>query len=165
MRCGELSHQSSWRKLQVQTGKHAFGVRFDTFAVDQTQWSPERFPSQKNVRRNIQRIDDFQFLMDDPNSELCGFAWRSNDGCSSLNLNGSGIRLIDTGKDLHQRGFSSAVFTDQRQHLTAADLEMDVIEGSHTRESFCDSRHLESIHVKGAGAAIQRPASCRSSSC
>ena len=58
------------------------------------------------------------------------------------------VRLIDTGQDLHQRGFSCAVFTQKRVDLTAFELEIHPVQRLDARELFCNVLQLQYVFAQ-----------------
>ena len=55
----------------------------------------------------------------------------------------AGIRTVEPVEDVHQRRLAGAVFAQERVHLTAPDIELDVVVGDDTRELLADAAHLE----------------------
>ena len=53
------------------------------------------------------------------------------------------ILCIDAGEDLHERGLSGSVFSDQRHDLARADLKLRVVECVNAREILLDPIHSE----------------------
>lgn len=48
------------------------------------------------------------------------------------------VRRINAGNDLHQCGFSGAVFADQRMNAAAAKLELHAVQCLDARKGLCD---------------------------
>ena len=55
----------------------------------------------------------------------------------------AGVRLVEPVEDVHQRRLAGAVLAEQRVHLAAAELEVDVVVGDDARERLRDPAHLE----------------------
>src|SRR5262249_27418724 len=53
------------------------------------------------------------------------------------------VRTIEPVQDVHERGFARAVLPEQRVHLTAADVEGNVVVGHDAGELLADPPHLE----------------------
>ena len=52
----------------------------------------------------------------------------------AIELDGAAIRLIDAEEALHQRGFSRAVFADQRVNGTGLDPKLYIIQRFYARK-------------------------------
>jgi hypothetical protein len=50
---------------------------------------------------------------------------------------------MDPGQDFHQGRLAGAVLADEPDNLSGGDVEIDPIEGEHSRESLRDRRHLQ----------------------
>ena len=55
----------------------------------------------------------------------------------------AGIRAVEPVEDVHQRRLAGAVLAEQRVHLAAPDVEVDVVVGDDARELLADPAHLE----------------------
>ena len=57
----------------------------------------------------------------------------------------AGIRREHAAEDIHQRAFTSSVFTDNRVHFSAPQIKIDVIDCSDSGIIFSDSPELEDV--------------------
>ena len=65
----------------------------------------------------------------------------------------SGIGPVQAVEDVHQGRLAGAVLTEQRVHLTAAHIQIDVVVGHGARELLPDPAHLENEIVGHRGAS------------
>ena len=65
MRGGQVTNQGPRRKPQIQASQNGDRVPVDLFAIDESKRSSCGFTPEKNVAGNVERIDDFQFLVND----------------------------------------------------------------------------------------------------
>jgi hypothetical protein len=54
---------------------------------------------------------------------------------------------INSGKDLHQGGFTSAVLSTNAMDLPTADLEGNIVQGHHAREALGDVFKIENNFI------------------
>ena len=55
----------------------------------------------------------------------------------------AGVGLVEPVEDVHQRRLARAVLAEQRVHLAATELEVDVVVGDDAGERLRDPAHLE----------------------
>ena len=55
----------------------------------------------------------------------------------------AGVGLVQPVEDVHQRRLAGAVLAQQRVHLAAREVEVDVVVGDDPRELLGDPAHLE----------------------
>ncbi len=79
--------------------------------------------------------------MDHADAEVTTGARVGNLDLPALDLDGAGVLLVDAGEDLHQRRLASAVLTDQRVHLSGAQLEPGIPQRLHAGEGLVDALH------------------------
>src|SRR5947209_4300835 len=80
---------------------------------------------------------------------------------AAIAVDGAGIGLDDTGKDLHQRGLARAVIPDEADNLARGDLEIYVIERLHRAVCFADARNAQArlaAHIPHPGSLCGHPA-------
>ena len=53
------------------------------------------------------------------------------------------VRVVEAVQDVHQRGLAGAVLAEQRVHLAAAEIEVDVVVREDAREALGDPLELE----------------------
>jgi uncharacterized protein YjbI with pentapeptide repeats len=51
--------------------------------------------------------------------------------------------MIDTGENLHERGFSGAVLAHQGVNFTGAQIKADTAQGVNTRKALFDGAHFD----------------------
>ena len=92
----------------------------------------------KNVFSNGGGIEHRQLLMHDADTlPLC--VERACDvDLRSIEQDLPAVRRINAGNDLHQCGFSGAVFADQRMNAAAAKLELHAVQCLDARKGLCD---------------------------
>jgi hypothetical protein len=105
-------------------------------------------PADKYIFGNIQFRESQGFLVDERNSKLCGGAWAGdfNGGKSAAirtDLDRPGARLVDTGDDFRQRGFTRPILADQTMNFARVDLKGDIPEHIHPSEGHIDAICLE----------------------
>ena len=61
----------------------------------------------------------------------------------SIEINFTGIHLVDTEEAFHQSGFSCAVLTHQCMHGSRAERQLYVVQRLYAWEGFTDSLHLQ----------------------
>ena len=61
----------------------------------------------------------------------------------------AGIRMVDPGENLDQRGLAGAVVADQGDNLSAADAQRDVVEGLGALEGLAERGDLHKWRVSG----------------
>ncbi len=66
-------------------------------------------------------------------------------------LDGAGVRLVDAGEDLQQARLAGAVLADETDHLVAADLEGDVLDGGDPIEGLGDVGEAKCRGVRVGG--------------
>ena len=110
--------------------------------------------SDKNIFRNAQHRDQRQLLVDNGDTGMLRLldAFEAADLAVHDKIAGIGPFRVDAGKHVHQRGFSRAVFTDQRLDLAAPDLKADIVQRLDTRKFLGDVPHFEDIilHLSGS---------------
>src|SRR2546430_2771157 len=95
-------------------------------------------PAKKNVFADAQLRNEHEFLMNDVDAEIVSLV-------RGLDLDGPALPgqlpvvcLICPGDNLHERGFTGAVFADQCVHFAWTHREGHVVEYGDAAEGFCD---------------------------
>ena len=68
------------------------------------------------------------------------------------------VGRVEPVEDVHQRRLAGAVLAEQRVHLAAAEVEVDVVVGEHAREPLRDPAQLEERRLSHARAILPRRA-------
>src|SRR6185437_7725821 len=104
-----------------------------------------RFTSEENIFTDRHLPDEREFLEDNRNARLCSVANSAELLRVTFDENLTTILRvwIDAAEDFHQGRLTSAVFPDQRVHLTLLQIQTDAIKRAHTREGLGDVAHLE----------------------
>ena len=74
-----------------------------------------------------------------------GVPGRTHIQLLSINDNVAGGGLVQAVKLVHQRGFSRAVFTQDRVDLTLVDRQIDTVIGGKVAEFFHDIAHFDNL--------------------
>ena len=119
--------------------------------VDQTIFP--QFAADKNVFIHGHIQDGIQLLVDHCHTHVhCLFGIGYNVGFSVKEDLTAGIFGIDTHQNLHQGGFTGAVFSHESMDFTRFDLQLYMIKRNNTRESFADIFHFK--HIFHAGSPL-----------
>ncbi len=127
MRWTDRGPEFSGESRKLRRARNGDRVRIDLPAIDEAKRSSCGLTSEKNVACNIERIDDFQFLMNDADAVTCRFPRRTDHDGLAVDPDRSGIGLMNPGQNFHQGGFTRAIFADERDDFTARDIESDGI--------------------------------------
>ena len=76
--------------------------------------------------------------MNETNAVGVGVGNRLNFCRGSGNLDGSRVWLVHSPEDVHQRGFSGTVFTDDSNNLPLSDLKVDIAQRVDAWEKLVD---------------------------
>ena len=102
-----------------------------------------RLTADVDILRDRQILHQVQLLMDDTDSLGLRVARAVDLDGRAEQLDRALILCIDAGEDLHERGLSGSVFSDQRHDLARADLKLRVVECVNAREILLDPIHSE----------------------
>ena len=101
--------------------------------------------AEKNILQNGQMFYQRQLLMNDGNPFALGIAYMARPqrfpGKNNLSLIAT-VRIY-SAKDLHERGFTGAVFAAQRDHFSGVKPQTDIINRLHRTEGFSNVFHFE----------------------
>ncbi len=86
------------------------------------------FGPQEDVLGHGQMLGQVQFLVDHRDARFDGLGRVCQDLGLSVDLDGAAVRLVDTRKDLHERGLARAVFADQGVDAAGARVERHLAE-------------------------------------
>ncbi len=133
----QVPHQRFRRDGVLQLRQNPAG-QLGVLLVVQPEMPLRLFPGHKDVLVDVQVREQAQLLMDDPDP-VPACVRRVLEGDLLIphkELAGSG--LLDSRNDLHQRGFSRAVFPDQHVDLPFFHREGNVVERHGARIDFTD---------------------------
>jgi hypothetical protein len=68
-------------------------------------------------------------LMNHTDTQVDGILGGMDDSLFALQIDASGVRLVNARKHVHQRGFARAVFTQQCQDFAPVHHQIDVVIG------------------------------------
>src|SRR5438034_11477322 len=101
----------------------------DLLAIDQPRrTAPKRFAAKKDIAGNVQRVDEFELLVNDANAAQRGVTRRADGRPLSVNADRTGVGLMDSGQNLHQRGLARSILPDQTNDFSRADFKLDGIQ-------------------------------------
>ena len=88
---------------------------------------PARFPAEHDVLRDSKGGNEHKMLVN--HADALGDHVFGVEVLHALaaNIDVAGGRGLDAVQNIHQRGFTGAVFTDQGENLAAPDLQTDVV--------------------------------------
>ena len=118
-------------------------VRVNLPTVDQPERTDDRLATQEDIRRDIEIVENIEFLMNERNAEPHGFVDSGNVDCPAIHENFPCIGLINPTQDFHQRGLTRSVFAAQRNDLAAFHFNIYVIQSHHAGKPFGNPAHLE----------------------
>ena len=81
---------------------------------------------------------EIQFLIDDADAVMIGIARGTDMNGLPVHEQLTGGCLLNARQNFHQGRFARAVFADQDVHLTAINVEIDILEGDGARIDFGD---------------------------
>jgi hypothetical protein len=84
-------------------------------------------------------------LVDHADLEVECIFWLANGNKIAVNVNFSGIGEVYALEYVHECCFTAAVFTEQRENLTASQFKMDIRKSLDCTETFADVMHLNDI--------------------
>ncbi|MNE57181.1 hypothetical protein D3C80_1521310 [compost metagenome] len=125
---------------------HQFGgARFHLFSTQQAK--PTRLTANKQIigHRHIRQQVDF--LIDRPDAKLLsmgGISW--GDGVT-FEPDRTTIGVINPGQGFDQRGFTGAVFPQERHNFATTQAEVHIIQRLHAGEKFTESLCTEDFLV------------------
>ena len=133
-------------ELHTQVGQYLFGLVMHVLPADEL---PLVAMSDENIFGHIQ-IREYQRLLIDRGDPACLRMLRVRQvDDRSGNPDFAFIRLFNSGDDLDQSGFASAVLADQRMDFTWAQIKRDLVQRSGHVEALGKIAHLK--HGNGGG--------------
>ena len=101
------------------------------------------FVPQNDVLEHRHGLYQHEMLVHHADAQLYRLAGRVNAHLLAVQENLSLRGLVETDEDVHQRGLSRAVLSQQRQHLTPVDGQADVPIGVEAAEPLADVFHSQ----------------------
>ena len=88
-------------------------------------------------------VDQLEVLVDHTDLQIVSVLGGANGNGFIVDIDLTGVGVIDTRQHIHQRGFARAVFTEQGQDLTVADIEIDILVCLDGAERFGNALHSD----------------------
>ena len=144
LRDRELDQWRAAGKIETEFTQKRICLAIDALAIDQFQKTARGwFAVEKDVGGDVEIVEDAQLLMNKLDAERAGFARRTYLGSLAIDLHRAAVACDGAAQDLHQGRLAGAILTNQRDDLTGADAQADVIERDDAGESLADSLHLQ----------------------
>jgi hypothetical protein len=141
---GQLPHDRSRRHLRADAGQLPCRVGFHAPAIQEPQRSgPERLPAEEDIASDVERVDDFELLMDHGDAESRGVRRPVHDHRHVVDRNLARVRAMDPGQDLHQRRLAGAILADQPDDLSGGHVEVHAIERDDAGKLLGHCRHFQ----------------------
>ena len=113
--------------------------------------------AQDDVLGDREGVDQDEMLVDHADPQRDRVAGRGDLHLVASDEDPPAVRRVHAVQHPHERGLAGAVLSDQRMHLTRAQLEIHLVVGEHTGESLRDV--IE--HDEGRGPVVPRPVAVR----
>src|SRR6185436_543376 len=132
----------------MQIGEQLTRATIKIFPTNDTKLA--RFASEENIFTYGHFPDEGEFLVDNRNARLFSVAHSAELLRAAFDEDLTTILRVwvDAAEDLHQGRLTSAVFPDQRMHLTLLQIQTDAIKRTNTREGLGDVAHLQKCRLK-----------------
>ena len=109
--------------------------------------SLHQFPAKEHIFSHRQMGAHIQLLVDDRHTKLLGLLGRQVTVLLAKDFHRAAVSGIDTAQDLHQRGFTCTVFTQQSHHLARAQFEVNIIQSFYAGKAFVDAMHRHNVFL------------------
>ena len=86
--------------------------------------------------------------MDHADPQIKGVSGAADGHLLPIDEDLASIRIVDAGEHVHQRSFSTAVFTQERQDLPLINIEVHVLVGNDSAEFL---RNIPQLDCSGFG--------------
>ena len=104
-----------------------------------------RLHAEDDVVQHREALYQLEVLVYHADAEIVGVV-RILDGYDlAVFFNGTLLRLVQAEQHRHERGFTGAVFTQQRVDFTLFELQRDIVVGDDAWEPFGDVQHFNGI--------------------
>ena len=125
--------------LDVEVVEDPGGPAVHRPPIDPTP-APRRAPDQDVLGHRKVRAE-IDLLVDGADPDGLGVLGGSDVDVLPVEGDGAGIRPLDAGQDLDQRGLAGAVLADEGVDLAWCQVEVHALEGLHAGEGFLDAAH------------------------
>ena len=113
-----------------------------------------RLLAEHDVLRDGHHGNEHEMLVHHADAGMDGIARRVEAHGLAVQEDLSGIGPIEPVEDVHQRRLAGAVLAEQRVHLTAPDVEADVVVRYDAGELLANSPHLEDALLNHRGSIL-----------
>ena len=150
----------------LQFGNHCVGINVDTQAVKQFpglgdhcffvegSGFGQNFLAQEDIFIHLQVVEQVQFLVDEGNAGTFG---HGNGGVfqgPAVEFHFAGITGVHARKNVHQRRFTRAVFTQKGMYFAPGNREVDAFKHLDTGKRLGYIRHFEHVHIFATPLAV-----------
>src|ERR1700722_8341448 len=118
--------------------EQAAGALLHDGTVDYAE-APMRLVAEKDILGYAHVRDQIELLVDDADTESETDTRIERTEAATFDIDRSSVRSLGPAEDPHQRRFAGAVFTNQAMDLTAADREINTLQGVDARIGFLDA--------------------------
>jgi hypothetical protein len=127
----QAGNGSARRAIQAEAAGDDLGVGIDARIDQSKRTAPARFAAQEDVPGHVEVLGEVQFLVNENDAAALGVIDAVEMHRLAVQQDRAGIRSFNPGEDLHQGGFAGAVLADDREHLAAPQVDVDVFQGLH----------------------------------
>ena len=138
---GQIGHFDAWIKIQAHHGEDLLGLCIDGLFVQHEADILARLAPDEHVLRHGEVRHQVEFLMDHADAQVLRGAWIVDFDFFALVEDATGIFAVDARQHFHQRGFASAVLTDQGVNFARTQLKLALAKGMHAGEGLFDPFH------------------------
>ena len=147
--------------VEAEGGEHAAGARALGRPADPSAPAGGEPATERKVLDQIQRVDEGQVLMDEPEARLArGGGGPEADLLASDDHRRAVLGAVESGQQLDQGRLARPVLPDQGMDLARRDVEIDREQGASARERLREVRDLEdrghpdTSSGRGVGAGV-----------
>ena len=90
-------------------------------------------------------IHQLEVLMHHADTQFLGIFRRIDGYLFPVHKNLTAVRLVNTGKHVHQCCLAGTIFAKQSQNFTGLDIQLHIFIGHHAAEGLCNSLQLDGI--------------------
>ena len=103
------------------------------------------FETQNDIFRSGKQIDQLEVLMDHTDTQVKGILGGGDGNRLVMDVDLSLVGEVDAGEHIHQCRLAAAVFAQQRQDLTLAQLHVDATVGHNRTKTLGDVLHFNGV--------------------
>ena len=104
-----------------------------------------RLNAKNDIVQNSEALDQLEVLVHHTDVQVVGIVRVGYSDDITIFLDRTGLRLVKTEQDAHQRRLARAVFTEQRVDLTAPELKRNIVIGLDAGELLGNVQHFNDI--------------------